>query len=166
MRRIGPCRAKSTDDHGTPNRKVQLERIFSYRAAGEDDVGAALAEYIRLGFHPFDEVRLKSFNNRPWYDAFVERDGKIAYNPSLADADRQYLGTRILDAQLEQGRVAGGRGLGLNFLVPCLLGFHCYGPPEPSATPAMFGIGMGKLRVQGGGPSPRPQGTAVRGWCA
>jgi len=84
-----------------PNRKVQLERIFSYRAEGEDDVGELIAEYVRLGVHPFDEVGLKSFNDRPWYDAFIQHEGRIVYNPSLADADRQRLGLRILEVQSE-----------------------------------------------------------------
>lgn len=84
-----------------PNRKVQLERIFSYRADGEDSVGELIGEYVRLGVHPFDEVGLKPFNQRPWYDAFVERDGRIGYDTSIADADRQRLGLRIVEAQSE-----------------------------------------------------------------
>ena len=83
------------------NRKVQLERIFNYRADDESDVGELIAEYVRLGVHPFDEVGLKSFNRRPWYDAFIERDGGIAYNPSLSDVERQALWLRIFKEQSE-----------------------------------------------------------------
>jgi hypothetical protein len=83
------------------NRKVQLERIFRYRADEESEVGELIAEYVRLGVHPFDEVGLKSFNRRPWYEAFVERGGAISYNSSLSDIDRQALWVRIFREQSE-----------------------------------------------------------------
>jgi Lhr-like helicase len=84
------------------NRKVQLDRIFNYRAADGNDVGELIAEYVRLGIHPFDEVGLEPFNRRPWHEAFVlGDDGSLTYNPSLADADRQRLSLRIFDAQSE-----------------------------------------------------------------
>ncbi|WP_088347296.1 MULTISPECIES: DEAD/DEAH box helicase [Rhodomicrobium] len=84
-----------------PNRKVQLERIFDYRADGRGDVGELIAEYVRLGVHPFDEVGLKTFQRRPWYDAFQENDGAISYNPGLSDTDRQQLWLKIFGEQSE-----------------------------------------------------------------
>jgi hypothetical protein len=84
------------------NRKVQLDRIFNYRSADENDVGELIAEYVRLGIHPFDEVGLEPFNRRPWYEAFVLRDNEsVTYNSSLTDADRQRLSLRIFEAQSE-----------------------------------------------------------------
>jgi Helicase conserved C-terminal domain/DEAD/DEAH box helicase len=83
------------------NRKVQLERIFSHKAEEESDVGVLIAEYVRLGVHPFDEVGLKPFNRRPWHEAFVERDGAILYHSALSDADRQALWLRIFNEQSE-----------------------------------------------------------------
>lgn len=82
-------------------RKVQLQRIFSYKSDEQGDVGELVTEYVKLGIHPFDEVGLKPFNNRPWYKAFVERDGKVSSNPALSDIDRQVLRTRILKEQSE-----------------------------------------------------------------
>ena len=84
-----------------PNRKVKLERIFNYTAQDGTDVGALIAEYVRLGIHPFDEVGLKLFNWRPWYDAFVEDQGRLSYNPSLTDAERQALWLQIHREQSE-----------------------------------------------------------------
>jgi DEAD/DEAH box helicase/Helicase conserved C-terminal domain len=83
------------------NRKVQLERILNYKAKDDQDVGELIAEYVRLGVHPFDEIGLEAFNGRPWYEAFVERDGVVGYNPSLTDGDRQRLTAHIFDAQSE-----------------------------------------------------------------
>ncbi len=83
------------------NRKVQLERIFSYQADDKGDVGEIIAEYVRLGVHPFDEVGLRSFNGRPWYGAFIGRNGGITYNPSLTDTERQQLSLNIFNAQSE-----------------------------------------------------------------
>ena len=84
-----------------PNRKVQLERILNYKAKDDNDIGELIAEYVHLGVHPFDEVGLESFKGRPWYDAFIERDGIIAYNPSLTDSERQQLSVLIFNAQSE-----------------------------------------------------------------
>ncbi len=92
------------NDHqvSVSNRKVQLDRIFNYRAADGDDVGELIAEYVRLGIHPFDEVGLEPFNRRPWHEAFVLGDsGNVSYSPSLTDNDRQRLSLKIFDAQSE-----------------------------------------------------------------
>jgi hypothetical protein len=76
------------------NRKVQLDRIFELRE-GEAAVGALIAEYVKLGIHPYDEVGLKRFNRRPWHQAFTENDGVVSYASWLSDVDQQNLGVRI-----------------------------------------------------------------------
>ena len=49
-----------------PNRKVQLERPLQYRRTTRTTSGELIAEFVRLGIHPFDEVGLKRFNRQPW----------------------------------------------------------------------------------------------------
>jgi predicted RNA-binding Zn-ribbon protein involved in translation (DUF1610 family) len=99
---MGRLSAQSSDRQvNVGNRKVKLERIFNYAAEDGADVGELIAEYVRLGIHPFDEVGLKPFNRRPWYDAFVERNGRLSYNPGLSDAERQELWLRIFREQSE-----------------------------------------------------------------
>lgn len=83
------------------NRKVQLSRIFEYQADDVGDVGELIAEYVRLGVHPFDEVGLQTFRGRPWYEAFQEAGGAIRYNSALSDTDRQQLWLRIFQEQCE-----------------------------------------------------------------
>lgn len=83
------------------NRKVKLQRIFEYQTDAGGDVGELISEYVRLGVHPFDEVGLKTFNRRPWFEAFQERNGAITYDPGLSDADRQQLWSKIFAQQSE-----------------------------------------------------------------
>ena len=83
-----------------PNRKVQLGRIFDVGAEG-DAVGELIAEYVRLGVHPFDEVGLKTFMKRPWHEAFREEEGVVRYSATLSDADKAKLWGRIFDEQTE-----------------------------------------------------------------
>lgn len=83
-----------------PNRKVQLARIFDVGAQG-DAVGELIAEYVRLGVHPFDEVGLKTFMKRPWHEAFREEDGVVRYSAGLSDAEKAVLWSRIFEQQTE-----------------------------------------------------------------
>ncbi|MEG8038743.1 helicase-related protein [Sphingomonas sp. LR60] len=82
------------------NRKVQLARIFDVGAQG-DAVGELIAEYVRLGVHPFDEVGLQTFMKRPWHEAFREEAGVVRYSTDLSDADKAKLWGRIFDQQTE-----------------------------------------------------------------
>ena len=82
-------------------RKVQLERILNYKATDDSDVGELITEYVRLGVHPFDEVGLKHFLGQPWYTAFTEQGGMVAYAASLTDGERQQLSALIFSAQSE-----------------------------------------------------------------
>ena len=99
---MGRLSSQNSDQQvSVANRKVKLERIFNYTSEDRAEVGDLIAEYVRLGIHPFDEVGLKSFLRRPWYDAFVERDGRLSYRPGLSDTERQQLWLQIFREQSE-----------------------------------------------------------------
>lgn len=78
----------------TKTSKVQLDRLLSYKEAGRG-VGALIAEYVRLGIHPFDEIGQENFSKRPWYQAFEKTGSSIDFASWLDDTQQQELGTLI-----------------------------------------------------------------------
>lgn len=78
------------------NRKIQLSTLFDFK----DDtlgLGALVSEYVGLGIHPFDELGRATISRRPWYEAFVAKDGKIRFAPWLDDSKQSKLGDKIRD---------------------------------------------------------------------
>ncbi|WP_176599273.1 DEAD/DEAH box helicase [Sphingobium sp. 15-1] len=81
-------------------RKVQISRLFDYKDATEG-VGALIAEYVNLGIHPFDEVGLKPYKKRPWFEAFEKSGDLVKYASWLEDNEQQQLGIYIRDQLME-----------------------------------------------------------------
>ena len=79
------------------NRKVQLQRLFSYQSNNDDSVGDMIAELVRLGIHPFDEVGRKKLDGKPWYSAFIKNENTITYANSLTEDERARLGADITE---------------------------------------------------------------------
>lgn len=75
-------------------RKVQISRLFDYKDATEG-VGALIAEYVKLGIHPFDEVGRKRYGGRNWFEAFQKDGATISYAPWLDDTQQKELGVLI-----------------------------------------------------------------------
>jgi hypothetical protein len=83
------------------NRKVQLSRIFEHQGGSGGNVGELIAEYVRLGVHPADELGLRTFQRRPWHESFKDAAGVVSFDPGLTDLQRQQLGLDIFKAQAE-----------------------------------------------------------------
>jgi hypothetical protein len=80
--------------------KVQLARLFDYSDASAG-VGALIEEYVNLGIHPFDEVGRKFYEDRPWYQAFEKKGGKLHYASWLDDTQQKLLGVEISKQLME-----------------------------------------------------------------
>lgn len=67
-------------------------------------VGELVAEFVRMGVHPFDKTGRKGFGGHEWHELFVSAgpEGKdIAYRDDLTGADRSSLTAIILNQQYE-----------------------------------------------------------------
>lgn len=84
-----------------PGRKVKLERLFNYKVDDDGSVGELIAEYVRLGIHPFDELGLAPFNGDRWNEAFTMDGERVLYSTSLTDGDRRNLWSKIHEQQSE-----------------------------------------------------------------
>lgn len=94
-RAIDKINAQANDAQvSTLTRKIQLDRLFNYKDVGTG-VGALIAEYVKLGIHPFDEVGRKAYGRQPWYHAFEQLGDTIGYAPWLDDTQQQELGVLI-----------------------------------------------------------------------
>lgn len=92
---FGKLTVQMDDPHvSLDNMKIRVARLFNY--SGDDGgVGALVAEYVRLGIHPFDELGQKSFESRPWYESFQTKEGTIHYANWLSDLQQKELGVKI-----------------------------------------------------------------------
>jgi ATP-dependent helicase YprA (DUF1998 family) len=67
-------------------------------------VGELVAEFVRMGVHPFDKTGRRGFGGHEWHELFVPTgpEGKdIAYREDLTGADRSNLTGIILNQQYE-----------------------------------------------------------------
>ncbi|UMR31988.1 hypothetical protein MJ904_07375 [Massilia sp. MB5] len=82
---------------------VPLRKLLQYETAN-GVVGALVAEFVRMGVHPFDKTGRKRFGRYEWHELFVAAgaEGKdIAYRDILTDAERLDLTKQILEQQYE-----------------------------------------------------------------
>ena len=67
-------------------------------------VGELVAEFVRMGVHPFDKTGRRGFGGYEWYELFIATgpNGRdIAYREDLTGADRSSLTALILNQQYE-----------------------------------------------------------------
>ncbi|WP_408903204.1 DEAD/DEAH box helicase [Methylobacterium radiotolerans] len=83
-------------DLDIPGRKVRLDRLFQVGGGAGGAVSNLVAEYVRLGIHPFDEVGRRRFQNRPWHEAFEKHGDEIRFARWLSQQDVSQLETAIL----------------------------------------------------------------------
>jgi len=81
-------------------RKVKLDRLLQH-GAEHGMIGELVAEFVRLGIHPFDEAGLKSFEGKPWHKLFEKTGDSVTYATAVSQASRASLDGRILEKQYE-----------------------------------------------------------------
>ncbi|MET4278538.1 MULTISPECIES: DEAD/DEAH box helicase [unclassified Bradyrhizobium] len=82
------------------SRKIRLDYLLQY-GSRDRALSRITAEFVGLGIHPFDEVGRAKFDDKPWWDSFVQTQGVSQFSPQLP-ADRQLdLERRIMTNQYE-----------------------------------------------------------------
>jgi transcription initiation factor TFIIIB Brf1 subunit/transcription initiation factor TFIIB len=86
-------------DRNRASRKVALRDLLN----GGDGaaVGDIVAEFVKMGIHPFDKNGRDTFNDRAWHTLFRESDGAVTYADNLTGADQATLTAKILNQQYE-----------------------------------------------------------------
>jgi hypothetical protein len=93
-------RAAETPPGG--GRIVALKKLLQYE--GDDGrAGELVAEFVRMGVHPFDRTGRKGFGRYQWHQLFmrVGEGNDVAYVDDLTGAERAELNNRILTQQYE-----------------------------------------------------------------
>ncbi|WP_324291769.1 helicase-related protein [Cupriavidus sp. D39] len=85
---------------GAGGRKVKLDRLLQHNVS-DGSIGDLVAEFVRIGTHPFDEAGLQTFEQRPWYQLFDKKGDAIDYTQTLSQASRAKLNGIILERQYE-----------------------------------------------------------------
>ncbi|MYM70358.1 DEAD/DEAH box helicase [Pseudoduganella sp. FT55W] len=91
--------AQQSGDRNRVSRKVALRDLLNgTNGAG---VGDIVAEFVKMGIHPFDKNGRETFNDQPWHALFRESDEGVQYASSLTGADQATLTATILNQQYE-----------------------------------------------------------------
>lgn len=84
-------------------RIVPLAKLLQHEG-DHSHVGELVAEFVRMGVHPFDKAGLQRFRGLEWHELFVpagKNGNDIAYHEELTGADRSNLTGLILSQQYE-----------------------------------------------------------------
>ncbi|HYG91822.1 MAG TPA: DEAD/DEAH box helicase [Azospirillum sp.] len=94
--------AKQQGDSASANggRKIKLDRLLQH-SADDDSIGDLVAEFVRMGIHPFDEAGRKMFERMPWPQLFEKTGDVITYAKALPQSSRAMLNGMILEKQYE-----------------------------------------------------------------
>ncbi|OSZ43574.1 helicase [Alcaligenes faecalis] len=81
-------------------RRVALRELLQDEDHSER-IGDLVAEFVKMGIHPFDKNGRATFKGYPWHALFEESDGTVRYARTLVGSDRATLTATILNQQYE-----------------------------------------------------------------
>ncbi|MGS0741095.1 DEAD/DEAH box helicase [Glaciimonas sp. GG7] len=81
-------------------RIVALSKLLQ-SDSNEGRMGELVAEFVRMGVHPFDKTGRKGFGRHQWHELFVLEEKNVTYRDDLTGAERADLSSKILLQQYE-----------------------------------------------------------------